>query len=115
MHRDLKLGNILLDRIIVNKYQRDFNVKVCDFGLAFEGSGGARTFAGTIDYMSPECVSQEGNGYITSNKIQSVRHKADIWGIGCILYELIAGVTPFIAHNDNRTYRNILEMRPNFS
>jgi serine/threonine protein kinase len=95
VHRDLKPGNILLDTVIVDKYQRNFNVSVCDFGLAFQGSGGARSFVGTMDYMSPECIQQEGNGYVTTNSIHVVRNKADIWGVGCILYELISGVLPF--------------------
>jgi Tfp pilus assembly protein PilF/predicted Ser/Thr protein kinase len=82
IHRDLKPGNIMRDK--------NGRVVVMDFGLArtFSGDGMTRTGAmlGTIEYMSPE----QAQG-------KDVKASSDIFTFGLILYELLAGVTPFHA------------------
>ena len=84
IHRDLKPGNIM----------RDVNgrVVVMDFGLArtISGDGMTRTGAmlGTIEYMSPE----QAQG-------KELKASSDVFTIGLILYELLAGVTPFHAES----------------
>ena len=84
IHRDLKPGNIM----------RDVNgrVVVMDFGLArtISGDGMTRTGAmlGTIEYMSPE----QAQG-------KELKASSDIFTFGLILYELLAGVTPFHAES----------------
>jgi len=84
IHRDLKPGNIM----------RDVNgrVVVMDFGLArtISGEGMTRTGAmlGTMEYMSPE----QAQG-------KELRASSDIFTVGLILYELLAGVTPFYAES----------------
>ena len=55
-------------------------VKICDFGWSTVNSGRNRSFCGTLDYVSPEMVS---------NKIYD--HKIDVWAIGVIIYEMVAG------------------------
>jgi tetratricopeptide (TPR) repeat protein/predicted Ser/Thr protein kinase len=84
IHRDLKPGNIMRDK--------SGRVVVMDFGLArtFSGDGMTRTGAmlGTIEYMSPE-QAQGGD----------LRASSDIFTVGLILYELLAGVTPFHAES----------------
>ena len=84
IHRDLKPGNIIRDK--------SGRVVVMDFGLArtFSGDGMTRTGAmlGTIEYMSPE-QAQGGD----------LRASSDIFTVGLILYELLAGVTPFHAES----------------
>jgi len=84
IHRDLKPGNIMRDV--------HGRVVVMDFGLArtISGDGMTRTGAmlGTMEYMSPE----QAQG-------QDLRASSDIFTVGLILYELLAGVTPFHAES----------------
>jgi serine/threonine protein kinase/tetratricopeptide (TPR) repeat protein len=84
IHRDLKPGNIMLDK--------SGRVVVMDFGLArtFSGDGMTRAGAmlGTIEYMSPE----QAQG-------MELKASSDIFTFGLILYELLAGVTPFYAES----------------
>ena len=84
IHRDLKPGNIMLEK--------SGRVVVMDFGLArtFSGDGMTRAGAmlGTIEYMSPE----QAQG-------MELKASSDIFTFGLILYELLAGVTPFHAES----------------
>ena len=84
IHRDLKPGNIMRDK--------NGRVVVMDFGLArtISGDGMTRTGAmlGTIEYMSPE----QAQG-------KEVKASSDVFTFGLILYELLAGVTPFHAES----------------
>ena len=90
IHRDIKPSNILVTTI------DDVPVcKVIDFGIAkaTEGDGGARltrtgTSVGTPAYMSPEQVLGSG---------LDVDTRSDIYLLGLVLYELLAGVLPFEA------------------
>ena len=86
VHRDLKPENIMLDD--------EDRIKLIDFGIA--GKEGARrlTFAklsqvmGTPDYISPEQVKgKRGDG------------RSDIYALGVMLYEMLAGKTPFQGPN----------------
>jgi tetratricopeptide (TPR) repeat protein len=84
IHRDLKPGNIMCDA--------NGRVVVMDFGLArtLSGDGMTQTGAmlGTIEYMSPE----QAQG-------KELKASSDIFTMGLILYELLAGVTPFHAES----------------
>ena len=90
VHRDLKPGNVMIsDR---------GHLKVLDFGLAkMPVTGNDVTLApetrsgdvlGTLEYMSPE----QARG-------KPVDHRSDIYALGTILYEMIAGRRPFSAEN----------------
>ena len=80
VHRDIKPENIMVDS--------KNRIKVMDFGLAkLKGTGNltkAGSTVGTMAYMSPEQV--QGN---------EVDHRSDIFSFGVVLYEMLAGVTPF--------------------
>ncbi|XP_071603786.1 serine/threonine-protein kinase 36 isoform X1 [Heliangelus exortis] len=79
LHRDMKPQNILLGK--------DGVVKLCDFGFARAMSIHTMVLTsikGTPLYMSPELVEE-----------QPYDHTADLWSMGCILYELFVGTPPF--------------------
>jgi serine/threonine-protein kinase len=80
VHRDIKPENILLTA--------DGQVKVADFGLsrtmAESHATQAGTLFGTAHYLAPEQV--EG---------KSSDHRADLYALGVVLYEMLTGATPF--------------------
>ncbi len=80
VHRDIKPGNILIDK--------DGKPYVVDFGLALreENAGKGPKNAGTPAYMSPEQARGEGH---------RVDGRSDIFSLGVVFYELLAGRQPF--------------------
>ena len=82
IHRDIKPENILLDK--------ENNVKLCDFGWCTNilENEKRKTFCGTIEYMSPELVSNE-----------KYDKSVDIWALGILLYEMLHGYSPFKSKN----------------
>ncbi|XP_077596333.1 serine/threonine-protein kinase 36 [Stigmatopora nigra] len=83
LHRDMKPQNILFDKNGV--------VKLCDFGFARAMSISTMVLTsikGTPLYMSPELVAEK-----------PYDHNADLWSLGCILYELHTGVPPFYTNS----------------
>jgi WD40 repeat protein len=84
IHRDIKPGNILLDRV-------QHRAVLADFGLVKslrEGEGPTATgvVLGTVDYLSPE----QGRG-------QAVDHRSDLYALGVVLYQMLSGQLPFTA------------------
>jgi len=88
VHRDIKPANVLV--------QPDGRVKVTDFGIAKAAGGDDLTRTGTVvgtaRYLAPEQVN--GN---------SVDGRADVYALGLILYEMLAGRAPFSGDNDMAT------------
>ena len=85
IHTDLKLDNILIINDIENiKYNKDINIKICDFGTSHLTTDKCNFHVGTIDYSAPECII--GLPYGTG---------IDIWATGCILFEILTGVCLF--------------------
>ncbi|MBC7930199.1 MAG: protein kinase, partial [Rubrivivax sp.] len=111
VHRDIKPENIML--------RRDHVVKVLDFGLAklveTEDPAGVDTEAqtralvktepgvvmGTAQYMSPE----QARGLETDAR-------TDVWSLGVVLYEMIAGREPFEGATKSHVIVSILEHEP---
>ena len=111
VHRDIKPENIMVRR-------RDGYVKVLDFGLAKLMKGPAivvdpeaptripiKTSAGlvigTVTYMSPEQARGE-----------EVDVRTDVWSLGVVLYELLAGSAPFARSTPSEVIALILEREP---
>lgn len=95
MHRDLKLENLLIDENDV--------LKISDFGWAAKGKDERTTLCGTLDYLSPEIVV--GKSY---------DHSIDVWAIGILIYEMLAGYPPFISNTYADTYRKISNVEIDF-
>jgi serine/threonine-protein kinase len=90
VHRDVKPANIMLTR----HGDGDDYAYLCDFGLAKHTSTvssltGSRAIVGTVDYLAPEQI--EG---------RPVDGRADVYALGCVLYECLTGVSPYDRGNE---------------
>ncbi|CAD6567911.1 MAG: pkb-activating kinase-like protein [Alectoria sarmentosa] len=119
IHRDLKPENVLLDD--------QMHVKITDFGTAkildvpkrppkdangdigagnpLDGSedNKANSFVGTAEYVSPELLTDK-----------KACKSSDLWALGCIIYQLLAGRPPFKAGNEYLTFQKIVALEYQF-
>jgi hypothetical protein len=99
VHRDIKPSNIMVDDAR--------RARLMDFGLVKASREGSDALTqtgrvvGTYRYMSPE----QAQG-------QSVDGRSDLYSLGVILYELLAGVPPFTSADPVALWREILHVRP---
>ncbi|HZJ43327.1 MAG TPA: protein kinase [Pyrinomonadaceae bacterium] len=115
VHRDIKPENVMLRE---DRFVRDRFVKVLDFGLAklMESESPSSdpeavtipitqtnpgSIVGTSGYMSPEQAQGE-----------EIDERTDIFSLGVVLYEMIAGEPPFKGRTDSHTRVSILDHEP---
>lgn len=98
IHRDLKPANLLLTSSNV--------IKLTDFGIARDTTATALTAAGktvgTYAYMAPEQIRGK----------PPVDKKTDLYALGCVLFEMIAGETPFTSNNQGEMLMQHLQEEP---
>lgn len=98
IHRDLKPGNLFLTT--------SADVKLGDFGIARDLKNADITAAGmtvgTHAYMAPEQITGD----------DSVSGKADLYSLGCCLFEMLVGRTPFIGDNSVQLFEQHLRVEP---
>ncbi|XP_026525617.1 G protein-coupled receptor kinase 5 [Notechis scutatus] len=102
VYRDLKPENILLD---------DYgHIRISDLGLAVKIPEGdsIRGRVGTVGYMAPEVLNN-----------QRYTLSPDYWGLGCLIYEMIAGQSPFRGRKEKvkreEVDRRVLEIEEVYS
>ncbi|KAM3138855.1 hypothetical protein pb186bvf_009058 [Paramecium bursaria] len=108
VHRDLKPENLLITP--------DKSLKLIDFGgiLYFQGDNATKeesgikfcrksSFVGTAEYISPELLDNNICG-----------PQADLWALGCIIYEMITGKSPFYDEVEYLMFQKISDKEPNY-
>ncbi|CAI5716564.1 unnamed protein product [Hyaloperonospora brassicae] len=92
IHRDIKPDNLLLSA--------EGHLKVTDFGTAKDQddeSSSVCQFCGTASYVSPEVLHDE-----------PASRAADLWAMGCLIFQMFTGRAPFVAENDYLTFQVII-------
>lgn len=99
VHRDIKPGNILLDRDHHKAFLADFGLVKSLSGMNLTASG---VIVGTVDYMSPE----QGNA-------KPVDARSDLYSIGIVMFQMLSGRPPFTASSPSATiYQHVHEPPP---
>lgn len=91
VYRDLKPENVVIDELD--------HAMLTDFGLSkegVEGERGTRSFCGSVAYLAPEILARTGHG-----------PPVDLYGLGVLLYEVLAGHPPFYSRDREQLFRNI--------
>ena len=97
VHRDIKPGNIMV--LAGNR------AKIMDFGIARVRTSDVKTQAGTMlgspKYMSPEQIVGRG-----------LDHRTDIFSLGVVLHEMLAGAPPFAGEEVHQLMYNVCNTQP---
>ena len=94
IHRDLKPANVLVTQD---------GLKLLDFGLAIEADK-VKDIAGTLMYMSPETLKQEGTS-----------PASDLFAVGVMMYEMFTGEYPFDGATPNALVMQVLTAEPDWA
>lgn len=98
IHRDIKPGNVLLEG-------GQHRVRITDFGLARAADDASISqsgiIAGTPMYMAPEQAQGE-----------HIDHRADLFSLGTVLYQMVTGRLPFRAHSTLGVLKRVAEDTP---
>jgi len=92
IYRDLKPENIVMDEL--------GHAMLTDFGLSkegVEGLQGTKSFCGSVAYLAPEILARRGHG-----------PPVDIYGLGVLLFEMLAGRPPYYSRDRETLFRNIV-------
>ena len=94
IHRDIKPENLLLDD--------NYRVLLSDFGWSnfLDDNEFRKTFCGTPEYLSPEMVKKSGHNEMV-----------DIWALGVLMFEFLAGYAPFSGSTPKELYSNIKKLK----
>lgn len=97
VHMDLKPQNILLSD--------DGKCRLADFGLSRKIPPGQRVceISGTPEYTAPEILDYS-----------PVTPAADIWSLGCVIYVMLTGLSPFAGEDLQETYLNVSQVDLDF-
>ncbi|WP_033823208.1 serine/threonine-protein kinase [Kitasatospora sp. MBT63] len=92
VHRDVKPGNILVAE--GTDHDHPEHAYLTDFGLtkkslSLTGLTSVGQFVGTLDYVAPEQISGK-----------PVDGRCDVYGFGCVVYEMLSGGPPFTRDDD---------------
>ena len=98
VHRDIKPGNILLERDVDRAMLTDFGLARAIDDASMTRSG---VIAGTPQFMSPEQARGE-----------TVDHRSDLFSLGSVLYTMCAGRPPFRAETTMGLLRRIIDVEP---
>src|ERR1051325_5188638 len=115
VHRDIKPENIMLRE---DGFARDRFVKVLDFGLAKltePETAGADPEAVTIPITATSPGAVIGtSGYMSPEQAEgdAIDSRSDIFSLGVVLYEMVAGKPPFKGRTDSHTRVSILDHEP---
>lgn len=92
VHRDLKLSNLML--------AKNNQIKLGDFGLAvrlnYSGGREQNTLCGTPNFISPEILERKPHSFAS-----------DVWSLGCLMFTLLVGVSPFEGNHFSNTLDNV--------
>ncbi|MBI5367990.1 MAG: serine/threonine protein kinase [Planctomycetes bacterium] len=102
VHRDVKPGNLLLDRE-GRPYVSDFGLATASAGASDRRMTATGALLGTPAYMSPEQAQ---------GRVAEIGPRSDLWSIGVILYERLAGRLPFSGGNAMETLLAIVQREP---
>ena len=103
IHRDLKPGNVMVER----RDDGRLHAYVLDFGIAHDSAGpdedSPAVPTGTAAYMAPERIHSDG---------RPLDHRVDVYGLGATLYAVLAEQAPFFGATRAETKQRVLDEEP---